>query len=754
MSSGIVRRSLGALAIVMAGCLSAQAGQNTWTSAGPEGARVFQAAVDPGNSLTVFCALGEGLYRTTDQGQTWAPRQTGLGAAPRIRDLAMDPTNGQRLYCILDNDGFFRTQDGGATWVRPAGGINFTGQALDGIELSAGNPNILYVWAGAPPGHLYLSTDYGDSFREVGGQGLPLSQGRLTSVLASSGTSNTREAFAGFDDGLGLYFTADSGEHWFHHTGSIGYELPDPLSVLWICECADTALYTWVAIGTRDNAVWVTDGFGGRWFKRDGNLSSSDDVSYLFSHPAAPTTVYALVDRSDGTRNLLRSTWSITPSNWYWSTVETGTDSLRLSGPDSGSGALWSVGESGLRYSENQGSSWTSRMGGIYQSYVTSVSQGAGHLLAIIGNKQLAWSPDLGSSWQSLSHPAWPLKDSLVIPAAVPAGVDTLLLATDGGGIQESVTTGTAWSGVSFALPSVSLLAPGTNTNTCFAVTPAGEIYIGQKQGSFSWIWTAMDDGLPASLTITGMAQDPHVTENWFLFTSDRQLWRKSGDADWQQVTAWQNQAQIYSLAFDPVIPDSLYVSTDQGVFFSADQGASWGSLGLTSQTVTGVAAYRNSIVYAATRAQGVHWKYRPGATWDGMTTGFPANGEILDFTLAQESQTLVAAVADHGVQVYTVTGVSPVEPDASSQAGCKVFPNPATGEMFQVRFNATETGEAQIAVLNIAGRLVTQTRQTVVSTGLQLAVMELGRMANGIYIVVVRVNDKQVGTVKLAVKR
>jgi photosystem II stability/assembly factor-like uncharacterized protein len=119
---------------------STDAGQ-TWTqlSGGlPVTVSATDLALDPTNPLVVYAAIGHifgdarnGIYKSSDGGQTFAKLGGGLPALPGRITLALAPTNAQRLYAsvvnpcdLAGNNGgsldVFRSDNGGASWTAQA----------------------------------------------------------------------------------------------------------------------------------------------------------------------------------------------------------------------------------------------------------------------------------------------------------------------------------------------------------------------------------------------------------------------------------------------------------------------------------------------------------------------------------------------------------------------------------------------------------------------------------------------------------
>jgi len=88
-------------------------------------------AVAPSTSTTLFAAIAtvgsglQGVYKSTDNGDTWT-RATGqpssIGQTNYNLTLSVDPLNANIIYLGMVN--FFRSADGGATWVNQTNGNN------------------------------------------------------------------------------------------------------------------------------------------------------------------------------------------------------------------------------------------------------------------------------------------------------------------------------------------------------------------------------------------------------------------------------------------------------------------------------------------------------------------------------------------------------------------------------------------------------------------------------------------------------
>lgn len=76
-------------------------------------------ALDPGNRTTLYAATDRGMFKTVN-GEPWQPINSGLGPVLGqvypIPTLALDPAAPQTLYATINNNGVFKTTDGGQSW--------------------------------------------------------------------------------------------------------------------------------------------------------------------------------------------------------------------------------------------------------------------------------------------------------------------------------------------------------------------------------------------------------------------------------------------------------------------------------------------------------------------------------------------------------------------------------------------------------------------------------------------------------------
>jgi len=80
--------------------------------------RTREIEIDPTNSSRLFLATWgtSSLYYSTDGGNNWTPRNSGLPNDARVWELTMDAKSPNVLYASTINNGLYKTMNGGSSW--------------------------------------------------------------------------------------------------------------------------------------------------------------------------------------------------------------------------------------------------------------------------------------------------------------------------------------------------------------------------------------------------------------------------------------------------------------------------------------------------------------------------------------------------------------------------------------------------------------------------------------------------------------
>src|SRR5262249_15752632 len=100
--------------------------------------------------------LGQGIWRSSDGGDTWLRVRHGIYSESAVRALAVHPSDARIMYCGADS-GIYRSEDKGEHWEwldSPMNEIPVWAVAIDPVD-----PNIIF--AGTRPSALFRSKDGG-----------------------------------------------------------------------------------------------------------------------------------------------------------------------------------------------------------------------------------------------------------------------------------------------------------------------------------------------------------------------------------------------------------------------------------------------------------------------------------------------------------------------------------------------------------------------------------------------------------------
>ena len=136
----------------------------SWTELPSEFTRqIHSLAVDPFDSARLWLGThGNGVYQSTDSGETWSP--TGLTEGI-VDDLLADPTEPDRLYAS-GNMGVWASVDGGETWTsEESAGTHIRRLAMD--PFATASIYAIVHEGGGSPDELMRSTDGGMSWNSI-----------------------------------------------------------------------------------------------------------------------------------------------------------------------------------------------------------------------------------------------------------------------------------------------------------------------------------------------------------------------------------------------------------------------------------------------------------------------------------------------------------------------------------------------------------------------------------------------------------
>ncbi|HKK27860.1 MAG TPA: FlgD immunoglobulin-like domain containing protein [Gemmatimonadota bacterium] len=263
-----------------------------------------------------FGATGGGVWKTTDGGTTWKPVTDGEISSASVGALAVAPSDPDVVYVgmgeaalrgsITQGDGVYRTTDGGETWTHL--GLEDT-QTLARIRVSPTDPDLVYVAAlGHPYGPnpergVFRSRDGGQTWNKVlfvsdsaGAVDLAMDPHDPSTLYAAT-WQVYRTPWKMWDGGphSGLWKTTDGGDHWTELTGNPG--MPDgPVGRIGVTVSGADPSRVWAIVEAPEGGLFRSDDAGATWKKVNSERKIRQRAFYfsdIFADPSDRSTIYA-----------------------------------------------------------------------------------------------------------------------------------------------------------------------------------------------------------------------------------------------------------------------------------------------------------------------------------------------------------------------------------------------------------------------------------------------------------------------------
>ena len=300
--------------------------------------RIADIAVDPTDQSTWYVGVGSGgVWKTTSAGTTWKPVFDSEDAYS-IGAITVDPNTPSTVWVGTGENvsgrhvgygaGVYRSRDGGENWENL--GLADS-EHIGMIRVDPRDSNVIFVaaqgplWSGGGDRGLFKSTDGGQSWRKVLGDGLgnTADDDRYTGVsevhldprnpdvmyAVSWQRFRTVAVLIDGGPGTGIHKSEDGGETWRELTEGLPDESMGKIGLA-ISPQQPDVVYATIELANRSGGFWRSEDGGESWEKRSDYLSGGTGPHYyqeIFASPHKFDRVYQMDVRlhvtEDGGKN-------------------------------------------------------------------------------------------------------------------------------------------------------------------------------------------------------------------------------------------------------------------------------------------------------------------------------------------------------------------------------------------------------------------------------------------------------------------
>lgn len=704
------------------------AGENEWTTSGPEGGSIYSIAIHPQNPNIAFIATIEnGIYKSSNSGEHWIHIAPNAFPEPIMRMVAIHPFGPDTMYATTTR-GMYRSNDAGESWeLLP----NPDGLYMEypSLVINPAFPNMIFSagWF-----HAWKSTDGGQSWNMML---VPGPDPRFISVsdIAIDPMRPNVMYLAGPSDTFrrALFKSEDFGETWFDCMNNI-----DTTGSGWkvVIDPVNSDIIYFVRLFRLENTrcLWKSINGGSSWVDITPDSLHYPEIRDLLILPndhnilLACTSDDGVLKSTDGGQ-----TWS--PSNYGLrlrnvSTIEIDTVNNII---------FLGTYQDGMYRSTDEGANWQPISANLFMAGYSMLSFQADlpeHMIVTSGNGPFV-SSDGGGSWQHISfEPPCDCRALGILfdelePLTAYFSLSPFRTSDGLAGFARSIDGGNSWTFIDNGLPS-------DNDYGQIAISYRAEgrrIFLSSYHGLFAsddggTTWRICDNGLPIDNHYGYISVAPNSPEviavgegyEWSDIQNHIYLSLDGGES-WVAATPLPEVRHVFidNIRFDPTDDNHFYlIYFGVGLFKTSDMGQNWSNItsGIPIDPaypdqpwLSGLAInpYNPSNLLIISYKMGVYQSNDAGHSWLPLNTGLDtmiSNGQI--YFVPGDTSKLYLATSGRSVWSIhrTTTGVEEEPAPLPEQITLAAYPNPFNS---QTTISAHGLQEGQIAIYDLSGREV-----------------------------------------------
>ena len=516
-------------------------GGENWTQVLMGGNLFKDVIIDPKNPNTVYVASGffdrhqleklEGVYKSTDGGNTWNQINSGIRNL-YVTNIKFDPKDSNTIWgttgmihqvsndITTEDGGIIVTHDGGMSWTEVKRQRNNGGQQIySALGISPTNPQVIYAGAF---GIFFKSKDGGMTWAETGFGPLGSNPGHPIDIAIDPNDENIVyvDSYIG-----GVFKTTDAGKTWV--TNAFGYSGSEARGVTVSPDGRKV-------FATSRSGVFLSEDKGVNWIPVGLGDIALDELQAIATHPTDNNKILL-----GDSQNAMSSIFLSTDGGMIWKTVfmlEGVIDSTArdLTGGIVFTDIKWSKSNPNIAFassvkqslahdsedsigwgvfkSSDGGMTWVNKQNGITgfkNTWSIDIDPTNENIIyAATNDSGIVKSIDGGETWTQINNGLENIKPFHSI-SVCPANTQVLLAGNEGGQIFRTTDAGKNWQSILPDLNPGSVVSiifnPIASTHQVYAGEDATGFYISNDDGQ---TWQLFNTGLSIR-AITGLATTP-----------------------------------------------------------------------------------------------------------------------------------------------------------------------------------------------------------------------------------------------------